>query len=86
MKGQFAQYGMADPDEKLLNDTALNVMKNEEEYRKIYEDLYFAKMMTFYKKTLKLKDKAVSYDEFVKLATGEAPKKGFMGSLSNLFA
>ncbi|MFT4752862.1 MAG: trigger factor [Salibacteraceae bacterium] len=86
LKGQFAQYGMADPDEKLLNDTALNVMKNEEEYRKVYEDLYFAKMMTFYKKTLKLKDKAVSYDEFVKLATGEAPKKGFMGSLSNLFA
>lgn len=86
LKGQFAQYGMADPDEKLLNDTALNVMKNEEEYRKIYEDLYFAKMMTFYKKTLKLKDKAVSYDEFVKLATGEAPKKGFMGSLTNLFA
>ena len=86
LKVQFAQYGMADPDEKLLNDTALNVMKNEEEYRKIYEDLYFTKMMTFYKKTLKLKDKAVSYDDFVKLATGEAPKKGLMGSLSNLFA
>jgi len=85
LKTQFAQYGMADPDEKLLNDTAMNVMKNEEEYRKIYEDLYFAKMMGFYKKTLKLKDKSVSYDEFVKLATGEAPKKGLMGSLTNLF-
>jgi trigger factor len=85
LKGQFAQYGMADPDEKLLTDTAMNVMKNEEEYRKIYEDLYFAKMMGFYKKTLKLKDKSVSYDEFVKLATGEAPKKGLMGSLTNLF-
>ena len=86
LKTQFAQYGMADPDDKLLTDTAMNVMKNEEEYRKIYEDLYFAKMMTFYKKTLKLKDKSVSYDDFVKLATGEAPKKGIMGSLTNLFA
>ena len=85
LKGQFAQYGMADPDDKLLSETAMNVMKNEEEYRKIYEDLYFAKMMTFYKKTLKLKDKSVSYDDFVKLATGEAPKKGIMGSLTNLF-
>tara|TARA_R110002050_G_scaffold200591_1_gene335526 strand:- start:70175 stop:71572 length:1398 start_codon:yes stop_codon:yes gene_type:complete len=85
LKGQFAQYGMADPDDKLLSDTAMNVMKNEEEYRKIYEDLYFHKMMGFYKKTLKLKDKAVSYDDFVKLATGEAPKKGIMGSLTNLF-
>ncbi len=85
LKGQFAQYGMPDPDDKLLNDTAMNVMKNEEEYRRIYEDLYFAKMMEFYKKTVKLKDKAVSYDDFVKLATGEAPKKGIMGSLTNLF-
>lgn len=85
LKGQFAQYGMPDPDDKLLTDTAMNVMKNEEEYRKVYEDLYFAKMMTFYKKTLKLKDKSVSYDDFVKLATGEAPKKGLMGSLTNLF-
>jgi len=42
-------------------------------------------MMEFYKKTVKLKDKAVSYDDFVKLATGEAPKKGIMGSLTNLF-
>jgi trigger factor len=85
LKGQFAQYGMADPDDKLLSETAMNVMKNEEEYRKIYEDLYFHKMMGFYKKTLKLKDKSVSYDDFVKLATGEAPKKGIMGSLTNLF-
>jgi len=85
LKGQFAQYGMADPDDKLLEETAANVMKNEEEYRKIYEDLYFSKMMSFYKKTVKLKDKSVSYDEFVKLATGEAPKKGIMGSLTNLF-
>lgn len=85
LKTQFAQYGMPDPDDKLLTDTAMNVMKNEEEYRKVYEDLYFAKMMSFYKKTLKLKDKAVSYDDFVKLATGEAPKKGIMGSLTNLF-
>jgi trigger factor len=85
LKTQFAQYGMPDPDDKLLTDTAINVLKNEEEYRRIYEDLYFAKVMDFYKKTVKLKDKAVSYDEFVKLATGEAPKKGIMGSLTNLF-
>ena len=85
LKGQFAQYGMADPDDKMLTDTANNVLKNEEEYRKIYEDLYFAKMMDFYKKTVKIKDKAISYDDFVKLATGEAPKKGLMGSITNLF-
>lgn len=85
LKGQFAQYGMPDPDEKLLNDTAMNVMKNEEEYRKIYEDIFFGKVTEFYKNTLKLKDKAVSYDEFVKLATGESAKKGLMGSLTNLF-
>jgi len=85
LKGQFAQYGMPDPDDKMLTDTANNVLQNEEEYRKIYEDLYFAKMMDFYKKTVKIKDKSVTYDEFVKLATGEAPKKGLIGSLTNLF-
>ena len=85
LKGQFAQYGMADPDDKLLSETANNVLQNEEEYRKIYEDLYFAKMMDFYKKTVKIKDKSITYDDFVKLATGEAPKKGLMGSITNLF-
>ena len=35
--------------------------------------------------TGKLPNPALAYDEFVKLATGEAPKKGIMGSLTNLF-
>lgn len=48
--------------------------------------MFYDKMITFFKNTLKLKDKVISYDEFIKLASDESPKKGVMGSLTNLFS
>ena len=65
----FAQYGQPAPEDKKLEEIALQVLGNEEERKKIYNQLYDVKTMALYKEKFTLKDKEVTYDEFVKLAT-----------------
>ena len=71
LKMQFAQYGQANVDDELLSQSAQNVLGNQEETRKIYEQLYAEKVINVYKEKFKLVDKDVTYDEFVKLASGK---------------
>lgn len=71
LKMQFAQYGQANVDDELLSQSAQNVLANQDETRKIYEQLYAEKVIEVYKEKFKLVDKDVTYDEFVKLATGK---------------
>ena len=68
LKGQFAMYGQQDPDEKLLRETAQSLLQNSEEAKRIYDQLYDAKMLAYFKENLKIKDKKISYDDFLKLA------------------
>ncbi|UTW64469.1 trigger factor [bacterium SCSIO 12741] len=82
-QAQMAQYGSEVGDEELEN-AAKNYLEKNEESRRIYEQLMFEKLLKLYKETLNLKTKEVSFDDFVKLATGNAPKKGILDSLSNL--
>ena len=65
----FAQYGQPAPEDKKLEEIAVQVLGNEEERKKIYNQLYDVKTMALYKEKFTLKDKDVTYDEFVKLAT-----------------
>ena len=57
------------PEDKKLEEIAVKVMGNEEERKKIYNQLYDLKTMALYKEKFTLKQKEVTYDEFVKLAT-----------------
>ncbi len=65
---QFAQYGMPAPEDKELEAQAQSVLQNKEEANKIYENLYGAKMLTFFKEKVKLNEKEMPYDDFVKVA------------------
>jgi len=65
----FAQYGQPAPEEKKLDEIALQVLDNEEERKKVYNQLYDQKTMALYKEHFTLKNKEVTYDEFVKLAS-----------------
>lgn len=67
----FQQYGMPIPPEEELNKNALSVLENKEEAQRIYQSLYDAKVMEYMKNTVKLVEKEVTYDEFVKLASKE---------------
>ncbi|HSG67517.1 MAG TPA: trigger factor [Bacteroidales bacterium] len=55
--------------QKRLNEIANNIMQNEEEVKRIYDQLLDTRMRDLLKTTLKLKDKEVSYDDFIKLAS-----------------
>ena len=66
---QFAQYGMpAAPDEMLENFAKQQILANKEQSQKIYEKLYETKVVEDVKGKIKVTEKAVSADEFAKLA------------------
>ena len=65
----FAQYGQPFPEDKKLDEIAAQVLTNEEERKKVYNQLYDRKTLALYKEKFKLTEKTVTYDEFVKLAS-----------------
>ena len=66
IKGQMAQFGNANPEEKELDDIAGRILGNQEEAKRLSEQLMSQKLLTFYKENVKLKEKEVSFDDFVK--------------------
>lgn len=68
LKQQFSQYGQPVPDEDQLMETAKSILGNSEEAKKIYDQIYDKKLLEFFKSKLKIKDKKISYDDFLKLA------------------
>jgi trigger factor len=83
-KAQMASYGSDIDDEDLENAARNYLMKNQQDAENIYQQLYSEKLLKLYKETVTLKEKEVSFDDFVKLATGNKPKKGFLDTLSNM--
>ena len=64
----YAQYGMPAPEDEELTKSAMQVLQNKEEGSRIYDMLAEQKLTTFFKETVKLNEKAISYDEFVEMA------------------
>ena len=67
---QYAQYGLPAPEEKELTESARKVLENQDEANRIYEMMTGEKLLKFFKETVKLTEKEISYDEFVKIASG----------------
>lgn len=65
----YAQYGMPAPADEELTSSALNILQNKDEANRIYDMLAEQKLTTFFKETVKLNEKQISYDDFVKLAS-----------------
>jgi trigger factor len=68
LTNQYAQYGMPAPEDSELENQAKNVLSNQEEANKIYENIYGFKIMTFFKENVKLNEKALPYDKFIEEA------------------
>lgn len=64
----YAQYGIPAPADEELTKSAMEVLKNREEANRVFEMLAEEKLTAYFKETVKLKEKEVSYDDFVKLA------------------
>ena len=69
VKKQMQQYGQATTDDKQIADIAENILKNEDERKRISNQLFDEKTLVIYKELFKLNQKSISYDDFVKLAT-----------------
>jgi len=66
IKEQMAQFGQMDPAEKELDDIASRVLSNQDEVKRLSEQLLNEKLLTFYKANIKLEEKEVTYEDFVK--------------------
>lgn len=68
IKQQMAQFGQLDPSDEELDNIAARIMSNEEEVKRMSEQLNTNKLLTYFKENAKLKTKEVSYDTFIKEA------------------
>ena len=66
---QFAQYGMPNAPEDMLQNFAKQIMDNKEQLQKIYEKLYEEKVVEYIRGKVKVSEKAISADDFAKLAS-----------------
>lgn len=65
---QYAQYGMPAPEDKELEVQAKNVLSNQEEANKIYDNIYGSKLLQHFKEVVKVDEKELDYDAFLKEA------------------
>jgi len=72
IKQQMAQYGQLNPSDKELDDIAARIFSNQEETKRLSDQLMSQKLLEFYKENAKLKVKKVNYEAFVKEAYGAA--------------
>lgn len=70
IKSQMAQYGQLNPQEDELDNIATRVMSNQEEVKRLSEQLMSQKLIALYKEKANLKKKEVTYDNFVKEVYG----------------
>ena len=69
VRQQMLQYGIPEPDEEMVKSTVERVLQNEDEAKRISEEIFSRKLLQHFKETFKLDEKEVTYDEFVKKAT-----------------
>jgi trigger factor len=66
VKAQMAQYGQFNPEEKELDDIVQRVLSNQDEAKRLQEQLVSQKLLAFYKENITFNEKEVNYEEFVK--------------------
>ena len=70
IKQQMAQFGQLDPKEEELDSIAARVLSNQDEVKRLSEQLMSQKLLTLYKEKANLKEKEVTYEDFVKEVYG----------------
>lgn len=69
IKLQMAQFGQLNPSDSELEDIAKRILSNEKEARNISDQVKNEKLLAFFKENANLKEKKLTYDEFVKAVT-----------------
>ncbi|WP_417885169.1 trigger factor [Zunongwangia sp.] len=66
IKEQMAQFGQLNPSDKELDDIAARILSNQDEVKRLSDQLVSEKLLNFYKENMKFDEKELTYDEFVK--------------------
>ncbi|MDA8686495.1 trigger factor [Robiginitalea sp.] len=70
IRSQMAQYGQLDPKEEDLENIAVRVLSNQDEVKRLSEQLMSQKLLSLYKEQSNLKVKEITYEDFVKEVYG----------------
>ncbi|MDA0719422.1 MAG: trigger factor [Bacteroidetes bacterium] len=68
IKMQMMQYGHPNPSDEEVTGIVARIMSNEDEVRRMSEQLNTKNLLAFFKAKAKLKTKKVSYEDFIKQA------------------
>ncbi|WP_396157876.1 trigger factor [Flavobacterium sp.] len=71
IKKQMAQFGQMNPTDEDVQGIVARVMSNQDEVKRLSEQVMSEKMLNLFKDKVKAKAKEVSYDEFIKAMYGE---------------
>ena len=71
IKQQMAQFGQMDPTDEDVQGIVARVMSNQDEVRRLSEQVMNQKMLDLFKDKIKAKTKEVNYEDFVKAMYGE---------------
>ncbi len=70
IRTQMAQYGQMNPQEEEMDQIAMRIMSNQDEVKRLSEQLMSQKLLKLYKGEANLKAKEVTYDNFIKEVYG----------------
>lgn len=68
IKAQMAQYGHMDATDEEVDQVVARIMQNQDEVKRMSEQLQNEKMLQFFKDNAKLKTKELTYEDFIKEA------------------
>jgi trigger factor len=68
IRQQMTQYGHMDATDEEVDQVVARIMSNQEEVKRMSEQLQNEKMLRFFKANTKLKKKELTYEEFIKEA------------------
>ena len=71
IKGQMAQFGQLNPSDKEVEDIVARVLSNQDEVKRMSEQLTSQKLLNHYKENANLKVKKLAYDAFIKEVYGK---------------
>ena len=71
---QLASMGQGDMEDSELTDTANRILENQDEARRLYDQMCQTKIRTLFNEKVKVKEKEISYDDFLKLAEKKKSK------------
>lgn len=71
IKKQMAQFGQMNPTQEDIDGIVARVLSNQDEVKRLSEQVMSDKMLGLFKEKVKVKSKEVSYEQFVKEMYGE---------------